>query len=244
MFKKITRRLRNRNWSALLLDLIVVVFGILLAFQIDRAYESWQAHKAEQAYLQRLLNDLENDILQYNVVIERTDLRLQQIALLNSVIQNPEVAKTNVTEFVRALERITWRNFPVIKGYTYNEMVTTGNTTLLRSEKLRENLSAYYSYLEDTERLSFGENDQDRFRDETIGILSQNMLMFLENEEKYPLEVSDDNAESMVRDFAGRTNAHPWLGRLAKYQVLMAARAEAFTEQALNLQKEIQYSLR
>ena len=244
MIKKIIQKIQTRNWTALLLDLLVVVIGILIAFQVDRAYESYQSRQAEQAYLLRLMADLDNDIKEYNVVIERTDKRLKQIDFLNKVISNPDAVREDITGFVRAMERITWRNFPIINGYTYNEMLSSGSMMLLRSEELRKKLSMYYASVEDTERLSFGENDQDQFRDETLGILDEDMLKFVENEDKYPLTVSADDALAMAVDFSGRTRAHLWLRRLAKYQVLMAERAESYTSQAQNLKDEIMGSLR
>ncbi len=176
----------------------------------------------------------------YSEVIARTNVRLEQIQLLSEVINDPTYIRGREADFIVAMERITWRNFPVINGNTYNEMLTTGNMTLLRSEALRKQLSDYYAMLEDTERLSFGEDDQDQFRNETLGILSAAMLKYVEDEEMYPLEVSEETALAMANEFSTREKAHWWMNRLAKYQVLMANRSTEFTKSARSIQTEIQ----
>ncbi len=239
MLSKIRRHFKNQHVVGLILDLLVVIAGILLAFQIDRAYEAWQDRQDESSYLERLLKDLEGDKTMYEDVRERAVERLEQIRILQEVIDNPESISGREADFVYALERVTWRNFPVINGYTYSEMLTSGKMTLLRSENLRRKLSDYYSRLEDTERLGFGEDDQDHFRTETLGILSTQILMHIENETDYPLNISQEEGLDMAREFAARQTAHQWIGRLAKYQVLMSERADEFTRRAEVLEAEI-----
>ena len=45
----------------MILELVIVVAGILLAFQVDRAYQASQDRALERRYLERLQADLQSD---------------------------------------------------------------------------------------------------------------------------------------------------------------------------------------
>ena len=115
--------------------------------------------------------------------------------------------------------------------------------TLLRSEELRSGLGAYYALVEDRRRLGLGEDDQDRFRLETLGLLSAEQLSGIEDPERFPFEVGAAEAARVARELTVRPGALAWLPRLAKYQVLMRRSAEEIRAAALLLMAEIDREL-
>ena len=87
--------------------------------------------------------------------------------------------------------------------------------------------------------MGLGEDDQDRFRLETLGLLSGAQLAAIEDPVRYAVEVSPADAKRIAVEYARRTDAHRWLPRLTKYQVLMRRLAEKFRERADALLSEI-----
>jgi hypothetical protein len=235
LLRRITQHLRDENWVAVSLDLFVVIIGILIAFQVDGCAEVRRSAGLERDYLERLRSDLETETAQFKEIVDRTQVRIAQANLLEAAIGSPDDVAARPVYFVRAMEQVTWRSYPVITAYTYGELLSSGRMTLLRSEDLRQSLSEYYTELEESRRLGLGEDDQEKFRDLTVGLLSAAQLSGIEDRERYDLEVSADEAVSIAREFATRVEAHAWLARLVKYQVLMRARAEEYIEDARNL---------
>jgi uncharacterized protein YhaN len=225
------------------LDLFVVILGILLAFQLDRFRESWQERRLEHRYLERLRNDLAADIAEFEANLSRIERRLAQVKLLEEAVRDPESVASHPGDFVRAIEKVTWRSFPTVTPYTYNELVTSGRMALLNSEQLRTGLAVYYSRLEDNKRLGLGEDDQDRFRNETVGLLSAAHLSAIEDATSHTLNVPDEEAVAIAREFASRSASHPWLTRLAKYQVMMRKLTSEHMNRAQALISEIDGAL-
>ena len=149
------------------------------------------------------------------------------------------MAAAGPDEFMRALEQVTWRGVPVIHANTYGELESTGRMILLRTEALRSGLAEYYSFIDEQRRLGLGEDDQDRFRLETLGLLSGVQLSAIEDPDRYQAEVSPEEARRIAVEYARRTDAQLWLPRLTKYQVLMRRLAEEFRVRAEALLSEI-----
>ena len=243
LLRRILKRTRDENWVALALELTMLIVGILLAFQVDRFYDRWQDGQLEDRYLERLTSDLENDTAEIAEVVARTERRLAQVRLLVDAIGQPDIAGEYPSDFVYAIEQVTWRSVPTITTYTYDELLSTGRMTLLRSEELRNGLAEYYAFIEEQRRLGLGEDDQDHFRLETLGLLSGKQLSAIEDSRNYQLDASAEEAVEIAERFGSRTAAHPWLSRLTKYQVLMRRVALDFGSRAEILLIEIDREL-
>ena len=235
LLRRIAQHLKSENWVAVVLDLLVVVVGIVIAFQVERWYEGRRDLEVEQSYLRRLRADLETEMEQFEEIVTRTGTRLEQCRILEAAFADPAKAAEQPMEFVIAMERVTWRSFPVITAYTYGELVSSGRMTLLRSQDLRLRLAEYYTLLEETRRLGLEEDDQDKFRDLTVGLLSAEQLSAVEAHKREDLQVSAEEATRIATEFSGRLEARGWLARLAKYQVLMRIRAEGFVKREKGL---------
>lgn len=243
LIRSILEKMRDQNWATLAVELALVVVGILMAFQVDRAYEASQDRALEQRYLSRLHADLSEDISDIDVISRRAQTRIAQIELLESVLREPDVAASQPEEFAHALEQVTWRTVQTIKSGTYDELRSTGRMILIRSERLRSLLADYYNSVAEQQRLGLGEDDQDRFRLETAGLLSGRHLSSIEDPERLPFDMSPEEAHRIALEFSSRHEAHKWLSRLTKYQVLMRRVAQRFHERATTLQAEINSQL-
>jgi hypothetical protein len=57
ILRRLTGHIRQENWFAVILELVVVVIGLFLAFQLDRWYESQRIKSDLQAHLEALTED-------------------------------------------------------------------------------------------------------------------------------------------------------------------------------------------
>jgi len=55
-------RARKADWWAVAGELVIVVFGILIAFQLDRWSEGWRGAKDRSAYLERLVEESDANV--------------------------------------------------------------------------------------------------------------------------------------------------------------------------------------
>ena len=146
MLEKLSRRFAKAGYLALGLEIVVVIVGILIAFQIDRWAEDRRDRKLEQNYLVRLHEDLRLEIDSIDASIRFAGSRLAAVVLLEQAIKDPEIVADNPDAIPVAIEKATWRSFPQINAFVYTELQNTGHLALIRSESLRRDLADHYAW--------------------------------------------------------------------------------------------------
>ena len=76
MLKRITRHIREHDWFAVIIEVVVIIIGLMLAFQLDRWREDRVERQEERTYVNRLVSDIEIDIPAIEYAIELQTLRL------------------------------------------------------------------------------------------------------------------------------------------------------------------------
>ncbi len=69
LLRRFITHINSQNWVAVLLDLIVVVVGVFLAFQVERWYENRRLESTESVHLAALTEDfaLIREDLEWNI---------------------------------------------------------------------------------------------------------------------------------------------------------------------------------
>jgi hypothetical protein len=137
MLVKLRKNLAEANFDSLGLEIIVVIVGILIAFQINRWAQEVREREQEYQYLVRLKEDLQFEIGLMADSIKYVEDRIAAVRLLEEAVANPQVATEMPNALAQAVERVTWRSFPNINAYVYTELQSTGNLSLIRSNALR-----------------------------------------------------------------------------------------------------------
>ena len=112
MFQRLRRSLAESRYGPLGLEIVVVILGILIAFQIDRWAEDRRDRNHEYEYLLRLQEDLQIEILGMDEAIEYAESRIAAVLLLEEVIADPSIVRERPGSLPVALETATWRSFP------------------------------------------------------------------------------------------------------------------------------------
>jgi hypothetical protein len=146
MLLRIISNIRTLRWDNAILELIVVAVGLLMAFQIDRWWESRDELDRERQYISRLVTDIEKDIDELNDAIDLAQLRLSFAGTLMDVAENPDLALPRPVEFLISVNQAAFTHTPALTSNTFEELRSTGNLGLLRDSNLKDSLFDYYRF--------------------------------------------------------------------------------------------------
>lgn len=143
LLRKVGEEFRTQNWVALILDLIVVVVGIVLAFQVDRWYEQRLFEAREDNHLQDLAEDFS-----LSEAIYEEELRLMSetteatVALLEARLQDP-IRISNPEFYAQLRVALRRSDFEPVRR-TYDAIISTGEIGTIRDETLRQALAQFF----------------------------------------------------------------------------------------------------
>lgn len=225
--KRLLQRIGDIRYDTLALELIVVVLGILIAFQIDRWAEERGNRSREYEYLVRLKEDLEMEIQSFDRSARRAESRITSILAIERAIANPSLAQ-NRNQLPAAVARAFWRTFPEIGAFVYTELQSTGNFALIRSETLRRDLAVCYSQIQSAAQVGTERYIQEQFDRLTAGMLTTAELIAVENNSwrEVPEFFSEERTVEIIESLSDRPDAVALLPNIARQHV--------FTQEAAN----------
>lgn len=90
--RSLTKHVRDQNWFAVGLDFLIVVFGILIAFQITNWNDTRGDRHREAQILREIVTDLKSDIFEYSRTL---DYSLDKISVLNHILEKTDSLPTS-----------------------------------------------------------------------------------------------------------------------------------------------------
>ena len=160
ILRSITRHVREQNWVAVALDFVIVVLGILLAFQITEWSADRQQRIAEGRYLAELARDLHADIDELRggreqslwrlkigeSILKAVDADFQHPAFFpmpnEALLADPAEDRSEFSGHMFAALTTTFILIGV--DYTFDELVQSGNLGVLSNRTLVNRLATYY----------------------------------------------------------------------------------------------------
>ena len=70
ILRSVTKHVKDQNWFAVFLDLLIVVIGVFIGIQVSNWNEQIAGQKQAQVLLKRIHHDLNNDILSMQAELE------------------------------------------------------------------------------------------------------------------------------------------------------------------------------
>ena len=183
IIKRMARFIREHDWFAVLIEIVVVIVGLMLAFQLDGWVEQRGERDQEAEYVQRLINDLESDIPEIEYAIQLAELRLDMANLLITVSHDPDAAAAKPAAFAAAVHQSAFTYTPTLTSHTFEDLRSTGNMRLLLNLELKDALYEYYGYDENQRQyrpLQF--MTEFRHFELAAGILSHEQYVFVQDE--------------------------------------------------------------
>jgi len=146
IIKRMARFIRQHDWSAVIVEIIVVIVGLMLAFQLDRWGEERGERAQEAQYVARLIADVEADLEAVGFAVKMQTMRLDRVDLLMAVVADPETATSRPVEFLGAILNSTFLYTPIPASHTFEDLRSTGNMRLIRNPEIKDLLHDYYGY--------------------------------------------------------------------------------------------------
>lgn len=144
IIKRLVIGIKNQDWFVVLVEVMIVVVGIFIGLQVDDWNEARKELIIEKSFLERLSQDLKNDIIQINRGRELSLERQAYGDFLYATLKDPSLVQKDPTRFMKAVEA-TGRTFsPSISSHTFEEIKSSGQLSLIRDVKFRSNLTRYY----------------------------------------------------------------------------------------------------
>lgn len=146
-----TRQLLRLDWRHALGQFAIIVVGVLVALAADRWNQGRQDRQAEARYIGALVHDLEADTAAIAGALDLVTAFVTDGRRVVQVLEGGDWAGTP-EDLARAVEYSLYLPFP--DGFaraTFEDLQSTGNLGLIRSDSLRTTLTRYYGAIEGVE---------------------------------------------------------------------------------------------
>ncbi|MBT8062701.1 MAG: hypothetical protein HKO64_00200 [Xanthomonadales bacterium] len=146
ILQSIASNLRKQNWSVLFVELIVVIVGLVLAFQADRWWEERGERAQERAYIERLITEVKEDLELVSHARKLAEVRKGFGDLLLEVADDPAAAGQQPAMFLAAIAQAAFTYSPSLTSHTFEELRSTGGMGLINDSEIKRSLYAYYGF--------------------------------------------------------------------------------------------------
>lgn len=131
------------NWKNHLVELVVVIIGISIAFSLNNWAQANKSRQEEQDYITSIIIDLDDDIQQMQDIIDSSEiLRTRSMELFQYLYGHPDPLSAITHEHMTAYYRVSY--FQPNQS-TYSALINSGELDLIRNFELRSNISALYT---------------------------------------------------------------------------------------------------
>ena len=241
IIKRMARFIRQHDWSAVIVEIIVVIVGLMLAFQLDRWWEERGERAQEAQYVARLIADVEADLEAVGFAVKMQTMRLDMVDLLMAVVADPEAATRRPVEFLGAILHSTFLYTPIPASHTFEDLRSTGNMRLIRNPEIKDLLHDYYGYDADQRQFQviwFGKelhhlklaagitsHEQEKFIQDTWMVLQPEEI-----EEVRAAKIDLDGVRATRDRFLARQDFIDWLPQTRAMQLEQVRRNESIFE--------------
>jgi len=153
--RRLSQAIREQNWFTVLVEFVIVVAGIFVALQVDGWNEARKERVLERRYLERLHQDLVQDIDEMKYGERLSSQRKEMGQMLLRAADDPEIAEFDPDSFIIAIEQAGYTFVPAVNDSTFEEIKFAGNLGIIRNEGLRGQISAYYKLIERYQQWSY-----------------------------------------------------------------------------------------
>ena len=160
MLRRLTEHLRRQDWLAVILELVVVVVGIFLAFQVDRWYEEQRIKSDLQAHLASLTEDFAENETRLTSAISTGRQEMEAAVTLRAELlkDNPDLSVAELNQLLSQLSSLP--TFQAV-DLAYRNLINAGILAALPNSDLKKELAEFYAaheltkLIQNTQELQF-----------------------------------------------------------------------------------------
>jgi hypothetical protein len=201
LLRSITKHIKEQNWTAVSLDLAIVVIGVVIGIQVANWNEDRVANQERAEQLVGLHAEFVDNISLFEAYISRLNEQADDIASLRKIIAEPE-NEFNAVDVNRMLMNVTSIPAFTVNRTTLEEIERSGGFRQLSAVGLRKRLVNWnnaYARLLRSERDTIEQRDFNLIpylvSDLSLGAMAQ---YYFAIEDKLPAGPSQNTAEMIV----------------------------------------------
>ncbi len=146
ILRRLSQSLKEQNWTAIVIEFILLVVGVFLGIQVANWNEAQQDHKREAEFIARLDRDFQKIDMRLADNISRWELKttatLRVLADLDAFQKTGRWPRTKAEMLVDLNDTFNYR-IPAPRSATYIELLSAGQLGLIQNTNLRDALLEY-----------------------------------------------------------------------------------------------------
>lgn len=194
LLRRVIEHVRGQNWTAVAIDFVIVVVGILLALQISEWSQARQDRVRERAYLARMAAELQQSFQDIEASIEIAQEREALGRLLVGSVDDEEPVRADPGRYLLALLKGGYTYSPEIRSHAFDELRSSGDLGLIKDKALLVAITEFYTEVREAAQWSYiREARQTEYMKRAAGILHYDQMKRASAAEEF-LEASVDEA--------------------------------------------------
>ena len=147
ILRRLAAHLRHDNWFTVILELVVIVVGLFLAFQLDRWYESQRSKSDLQAHLVSLTEDFTENETRLTSAISEGKQEMEAAITLRAEIRKdtPDLSVAELNELISQTSLLPTFN---AVDLAYRNLISDDTLADLPSSDLKKELAEFYAAYE------------------------------------------------------------------------------------------------
>ena len=144
IFRRLAGYLRHDNWFTVIVELVIVVVGLFLAFQLDRWYESQRSKSGLQAQLVSLAEDFTENEIGLNLAISEGMQEIEATITLRAEIRKvtPDLSVAELNLLISKTSLLP--AFSAV-DLAYRNLISDDTLADLLSPDLKKELAEFYA---------------------------------------------------------------------------------------------------
>jgi hypothetical protein len=200
LLRRVIEHVRAQNWTAVGIDFVIVVVGILLALQISEWSQARQDRVRERAYLARMAAELQQSFQDIEASIEIAQEREALGRLLIDSVDDEEPVRADPGRYLVALLKGGYTYSPEIRSHAFDELRSSGDLGLIKDKVLLVAITEFYTEIREAAQWSYiREARQTEYMKRAAGILLYDQMKRASARDELPETTVDEALEARAR---------------------------------------------
>ncbi len=235
-------KLKAQQWSAVLIDLAIVIVGVFIAIEVANWNSARQDRQEERRYYRQLLIDLRTDVAAFTEGKKRADRYDDAAQLVIDRLNGNAPPQVSRGRMATAIHYAGFIYIPPASRGTYDELISTGNLRLLRNSSLKSQIARYYGVFDENRQWDpLVRNQQSDYWAETAGVLPRPVLRAAIRHREPTISQDEDRA--IWQAARSRPRLPSMLIGMAGHQERIRRDSEQHSERATKLIADIEHHL-
>ena len=159
LLRRFMQHVKDQNWFAVGLDVVVVIVGIFLGMQVTEWNDARKEQITSDEYMSRIITDLNSDINLFNTVISAAEIRLSKGLFIRDLYNGYQPTEDEYSELLKTVRLAGFTFRAKVNDNTFEALKSSGTLHLIPTANIRDELFSYYGFLNHTDQWSYITND-------------------------------------------------------------------------------------